>query len=228
MGKSDKKTNPLVTGYLFLYNAACCIGWGLVLVSCVQHIKDKSIESLYNDVELNLKIVQTAAVLEIIHAAIGFVKSPVATTAMQVFSRVWTLWAVMHISPMSQTSLFFTMACTSWALVEVPRYAFYAMNLLGSVPYPLFWLRYSLFAVLYPTGITGELGCMYYSLVDLKGEAESLQEIPFDKFFLMILTGLVILTYIPGSPTMYKHMLKTRRKQFDELKKKKVDEEKKN
>ncbi len=88
------------------------------------------------------------------------------------FSRVWTLWAVMHISPMSQTSLFFTMACTSWALVEVPRYAFYAMNLLGSVPYPLFWLRYSLFAVLYPTGITGELGCMYYSLVDLKGEAE--------------------------------------------------------
>lgn len=88
------------------------------------------------------------------------------------FSRVWTLWAVMHISPMSQTSLFFTLACTSWSLVEVPRYAFYAFNLLGSVPYPLFWLRYSLFAILYPTGITGELGCMYYSLVELLGEAK--------------------------------------------------------
>ena len=227
MGKGEKKSNPVVTGYLFLYNAACCVGWGLCLVKCIQHIRDQSIETLYTDVEMNLKIVQTAAVLEIIHAAIGFVKSPVMTTFMQVFSRVWTLWAVMHISPMSQTSLFFTLACTSWSLVEVPRYAFYAFNLLGSVPYPLFWLRYSLFAILYPTGITGELGCMYYSLVELLGEATSLQEIPVDKFGLMVLTGLVILTYIPGSPTMYKHMLKTRRKQFDELKKKETADDKK-
>lgn len=42
-----------------------------------------SLETLYTDVEMNLKIVQTAAVLEIIHAAIGFVKSPVITTFMQ-------------------------------------------------------------------------------------------------------------------------------------------------
>jgi hypothetical protein len=80
-----------------------------------------------------------------------------------VFSRVWALWAVMNIAPPAQTSIFFTMACTSWATVEVPRYLFYALNLLDSVPYPIFWLRYSLFAVLYPTGITGELGCMYYA-----------------------------------------------------------------
>lgn len=54
-----------------------------------------------------------------------------------------------------------------------------------------------------------------------------MQEIPVDKFGLMVLTGLVILTYIPGSPTMYKHMLKTRRKQFDELKKKEAADDKK-
>ena len=50
----------------------------------------------------------------------------------------------------------------SWALVEVPRYAFYVAALITGdatkkTPYPLFWLRYSLFAILYPTGITGEL-----------------------------------------------------------------------
>lgn len=49
----------------------------------VQSIYFYSIESLYSDVEFTLKVVQTAAVLEIIHAAIGFVKSPVVTTAMQ-------------------------------------------------------------------------------------------------------------------------------------------------
>ena len=44
----------------------------------------------------------------------------------------------------------------SWACVEVPRYLFYAVNLFTEVvPYPLFFLRYNLFMVLYPSGITG-------------------------------------------------------------------------
>ncbi len=50
----------------------------------------------------------------------------------------------------------------SWALVEVPRYLFYVTAIVTGdatkkTPFPLFWLRYSLFAVLYPTGISGEL-----------------------------------------------------------------------
>lgn len=166
-------------------------------------------------VEPVLKVVQTAAVLEVVHSMIGLVKSPWMTAFMQVFSRVWTLWAVMNISPNSQTSIFFTLACTSWALVEVPRYLFYALNLLNMVPYPLFWLRYSLFAILYPTGITGELGCMYMSIFDLWGD-NNLSELPLEKSVLLVLIFMVILTYIPGSPTMYKHMLKTRNKQFKE------------
>jgi hypothetical protein len=44
----------------------------------------------------------------------------------------------------------------SWAAVEVPRYLFYAMNLyMKRVPTPLFFLRYNLFMVLYPSGISG-------------------------------------------------------------------------
>jgi very-long-chain (3R)-3-hydroxyacyl-CoA dehydratase len=140
------------------------------------------------DVEFALKAVQTAAVLEVVHSAIGFVRSPVGTTFMQVFSRVWTLWAVMHISVEAQTSVFFTLACTSWALVEVPRYLFYALNIIDALPYPLFWLRYSLFAVLYPTGITGELGCMYLALFTLKGDFVS----PFDIFVLFLIAMLIL------------------------------------
>ena len=59
-----------------------------------------------------------------------------------VFSRVWTLWAVIVVAPPAQQSVFLAFACTSWALVEVPRYLFYAFNLVDAVPYPLFWLRY--------------------------------------------------------------------------------------
>lgn len=63
----------------------------------------------------------------------------------------------------------------SWSAVEVPRYGFLLWKLLvdsdskpkaagaakpeaeeTNVPYFMLWLRYSLFMVLYPTGITGE------------------------------------------------------------------------
>jgi len=63
---------------------------------------------------------------------------------------------------MSQDQFGAGLMILSWALVEVPRYMFYVSALITGdatkkTPYPLFWLRYSLFAVLYPTGITGEL-----------------------------------------------------------------------
>jgi hypothetical protein len=50
----------------------------------------------------------------------------------------------------------------SWSIVEIFRYMFYALALVSGdatkkTPYPLFWLHYSLFGILYPTGITGEL-----------------------------------------------------------------------
>lgn len=59
----------------------------------------------------------------------------------------------------------------SWASVEVPRYAFYMAALITGdstkkTPYPLFWLRYSLFAVLYPTGIVGELTVFFKAAYD--------------------------------------------------------------
>jgi very-long-chain (3R)-3-hydroxyacyl-CoA dehydratase len=46
----------------------------------------------------------------------------------------------------------------SWSLVEIPRYAYYAVNLIAptSIPYFLTFLRYSLFMVLYPSGISGK------------------------------------------------------------------------
>lgn len=51
---------------------------------------------------------------------------------------------------------------------RIGRYLFYAFGVMGSSPYPLFYLRYSLFAILYPTGIIGEMLTMYAGLPELK------------------------------------------------------------
>lgn len=78
----------------------------------------------------------------------------------------------MHLSTDVGYSPYCALATFSWCLVEVPRYSFYATNILGITPAPLLWLRYSLFSVLYPTGITGELGSTWLALKYLSTHEE--------------------------------------------------------
>lgn len=52
----------------------------------------------------------------------------------------------------------------SWSFTEVLRYVFYALNLLGSEPYPLLWLRYTTFYLLYPTGASSEATLIFSTL----------------------------------------------------------------
>ena len=67
----------------------------------------------------------------------------------------------------------------AWACVEVPRYLFYAVNLFAAgphkIPMPLFWLRYTLFVVLYPAGISGELLQMWHAWPVCKHQHNFLQ-----------------------------------------------------
>lgn len=112
--------------YLIVYNLGCCAGWSLILLSVVQSLasdvsQDGVFESLANvygnssmsiiqALGLNLSlgdllfITQSAALLEIIHAAVGLVRSPVMVTSMQVFSRIVALAAVTY-SPKAQSKL---------------------------------------------------------------------------------------------------------------------------
>lgn len=100
----------------------------------------------------------------------------------------------------------------SWASVEVPRYAFYVAALLTGdatklTPFPLFWLRYSLFAVLYPTGITGELTVFYAAAHDLM----------FSKTFgslIYFYHPILPAIYLIGSPFMIMNMAGNRRSAF--------------
>lgn len=56
----------------------------------------------------------------------------------------------------------------SWSITEVIRYTFYALNLVGLEPYPLLWLRYTTFWLLYPTGAASEAFLIFSTLPDLK------------------------------------------------------------
>jgi very-long-chain (3R)-3-hydroxyacyl-CoA dehydratase len=54
----------------------------------------------------------------------------------------------------------------AWSITEVLRYSYYVFSLLPSreIPYPLVWLRYTTFYVLYPLGAGSEAFLNYSTL----------------------------------------------------------------
>ena len=201
-----------LSAYLVLYNASCMLGWASALVLAVQSLlaTGGDLTQVWAATGLTLQVSQWAMCLEIVHAATGMVRSPVVTVFLQVMSRL-VLVVVCLLSPASSATWWCGMMAISWSLVEVPRYAFYLNGLLGpggqaGTLYPVFWLRYSLFSVLYPTGISGEVGTMLTALSDPAFLAQP--------WLAAALLKTVLASYVPGAPFLYMNMVWNRKAAF--------------
>lgn len=137
----------------------------------------------YDVVGHAVAIVQTAAALEVVHAFTGLVKSSLPTVIMQVYSRLFLVWAITqkyeqvclklpifavnaHVSTFqsSHNALYSTMIL-AWSATEVIRYTFYVHSLArGAVPGVLVYLRYTTFYILYPLGASSEAWLILSSL----------------------------------------------------------------
>jgi len=169
---------------------------------------------MYSSLHLPLKLFQTAAILEVVHAAVGIVKSNPVLTLFQVFSRVFAIWGVLEISPPSQVCIGVPTLLVAWTITEIIRYGYYFLNLIG-MAFIIQWFRYTLFIVLYPIGITGELLCIYHALDHVKKtnlwsvSMPNALNVAFSyHYFLMF----IMLLYIPIFPMLYSHMFAQRRK----------------
>ena len=97
----------------------------------------------------------------------GLVRSPIATTVMQVSSRLLLIWAVVNSYPEEAApSLFYSTMLLAWSVTEVIRYSYFVFNLQGGgVPGFVTWLRYNTFFVLYPIGIASECALIWKASV---------------------------------------------------------------
>ncbi|KAE9416231.1 hypothetical protein Angca_003527 [Angiostrongylus cantonensis] len=202
--------------YLFLYNSVQFAGWGVVLSKTLFGLaKELSFLQLYKSVQIEVELFQTLAILEVIHAMLGLVRSPVGTTLMQVFSRVTLVWPILHVCASARSSVGVPMLLVAWSLTEVVRYSFYALGLFNAVPYFLTWMRYTFFIVLYPLGVTGELLTLISSLPEVAEKKYFSLEMPnplnIGISFYWILVGCALF-YIPGFPQLYSYMLTQRKK----------------
>ncbi|KAG6766690.1 hypothetical protein POTOM_027861 [Populus tomentosa] len=213
--------------YLTVYNWAVFLGWSQVLFLAVKTLKDSGHQHVYNAVEKPLQLAQTAAVLEILHGLVGLVRSPITATLPQIGSRLYLTWVILYSFPEIRSHFLVTSLVISWSIteasimskltcvissmiliffsfltVQIIRYSFFGMKeVLGFAPSWLMWLRYSTFLLLYPTGISSEVGLVYFALPYIKGSEKYCLRMPnkwnfsFDNFYAAI---LVLGIYIPG------------------------------
>ncbi|XP_031478963.1 very-long-chain (3R)-3-hydroxyacyl-CoA dehydratase PASTICCINO 2A [Nymphaea colorata] len=209
--------------YLSLYNWAVFAGWLQVLYLAVRTLIESGHTEVYNAVEKPLQLAQTAAVLEILHGLVGLVRSPVSATLPQIGSRLYVTWGILWSFPETRTHVLVSSLVISWSITEIIRYSFFGMKeAFGSAPSGFLWLRYSTFLVLYPTGITSEVGLIYIALPFIKASDKYCLRMPnkwnfsFDYFYASL---LALAIYVPGSPHMYTYMLGQRKKALSKSKK---------
>jgi len=152
-----------------------------------------------------LNIAQGLAIMEILHAILKWVKSPVGSTAAQVFSRLLVLvlidlfyYHVLETSPIANTGIL--VVSIAWGITELVRYSFYFLGLFDRQPKALLWMRYTFFIVLYPTGVTGEWLIIASPLV-----------LHFTFGWYAAMAAVLALSYIYYFPVLYMYMWKQRK-----------------
>ncbi|KAJ1488137.1 tyrosine phosphatase-like protein, partial [Baffinella frigidus] len=173
------------------------------------------------------QMVQTLAIMEIFHSGAGLVRAPISRAIPQIFSRIATVWWSMEalytfpFTPFPKKERnyqFGVMTLGAWCCAELIRYTFYGINTVDArlVPFPVMWLRYTGFIILYPIGVAGEMLCAYHTLPLIqKGLCPTLGGLlptcsPNAEFLLY----LFLVCYLPGLPFLYFAMLGERKKRL--------------
>ncbi|KAF1873297.1 hypothetical protein Lal_00027335 [Lupinus albus] len=199
--------------YLTAYNWIVFVGWVQVLYHVLKTLKESGHENVYNAAQKPLLFAQTAAVLENLsiffcgnclkfllvfflcgaglhlHGVLdspwfGLVRSPVSATLPQIGSRLYLTWGIL------------------WSFPEIIRYSFFGFKeAFGFAPSWLLWLRYSTFLLLYPSGISSEVGLIYIAMPFIKASEKYCIRMPntwnfsFDYFYAAI---VALGIYVPG------------------------------
>ncbi|TKA73409.1 hypothetical protein B0A55_04272 [Friedmanniomyces simplex] len=202
------------TLYLILYNFVSALLWSVILGRVLLIGGLHGYRNVHVGVGEFTKWTQTLAALEVVHAALGLVRAPLPTTAMQVASRFLLVWLVAFFFPTTVSqSRAYTSMLFAWSVTEVVRYSYFAVNLAyGRVPSWLTWVRYNAFFVLYPLGISSE--CWLVWISQAPGVAR--WGIPWEWF-----CRAVLFIYVPGAYILFTHMMGQRRKVMRSLNEKK-------
>lgn len=199
---------------LALYNLISAIGWGYILYNVMFNYPKVGQPQFFIMTKDIVTLVQCGAIVEILNSILGIVRSPIVTTVAQVASRLLVVIGIFQLLPESENAQGFAYITllVAWSITEIVRYLFYFFTLTfkNGAPKWLIYLRYNLFWVLYPTGVASELLIIYSSL--------NWAQTKYCVWYKWTLIGSM-LSYIPGLPMLFLHMVAQRKKVMRSLRK---------
>ncbi|PKA63255.1 Very-long-chain (3R)-3-hydroxyacyl-[acyl-carrier protein] dehydratase PASTICCINO 2B [Apostasia shenzhenica] len=199
--------------YLLFYNLLQCLGWSLALVSLLRVLfTTLSVRGAYAAAGDLICFLQSVSFLEVVHSALGLIRSGVVLTLLQATGRIHFLLSIVRqiVEVQGHHAVFITLM--AWSISEVIRYSHYTSTILGICPSWLTYLRYTAFIVLYPIGVApGEMWLMYRALPYIK--EKNLYSSFFSKAFISYHTFvLVVLMLYPVLwLKLYLHLFEQRR-----------------
>ncbi|XP_077480413.1 very-long-chain (3R)-3-hydroxyacyl-CoA dehydratase 1 [Stigmatopora argus] len=214
--KRGRGKGTVATAWLTFYNIAMTAGWLVLAMTMMRFYMQKGThKGLYRSIARTLKFFQTFALVEVGHCAIGLIRTSVIVTGVQVSSRIFMVWFVTSSIRQIQNEESVVLFLVVWTLTEITRYSYYTFNLLHHLPYFIKWARYTLFIVLYPLGVLGELLTIYSALPFVRRSGMYSMRLPnkynvsFDYHYCLV---IIMLSYIPLFPQLFFHMLRQRRR----------------
>ena len=154
--------------------------------------------------------------IETLHAATGLVKGTPSSAAVQAFGRTHALLIPYTFTLAQQNEIGLLSLFLVWGISEIIRYPWYTLTTLQICPYPLTWLRYSAFIILYPIGILSELSGYYAAWPQIQtftGYDLVVHGFVVFRFKYWVVFGIIVLYPLAG-PFLYFHMLKQRNKKL--------------
>ncbi|CAL8098378.1 unnamed protein product [Calicophoron daubneyi] len=150
--------HPL-TIYLLFFNVFQLAGFIYVFgMTVLNYLRDGAVipTEAYESIVSRLIVVQLMAVLEPLHALLGWVRGGFVASVLQVFGRNLVLFFILipHEELHSSSSAFWLLF--AWSTIELVRYPYYILSLLGFKNAFLTYLRFTLWIPLYPLGFVCE------------------------------------------------------------------------
>lgn len=177
--------------------------WGYGFVLAIQLLVNGKGRSnyryLWEQCSLPIAFFQTLQMMEVVHAIVRFVPSNPFTTFTQIISRLIVVWGILVPLVDARSTIGVPLILLAWGLAECTRYIYYALNIYGLNVYPITWLRYTLFMVLYPMGVSGEMFCMAGAIPIIAARKMWSIELPNPlniSFYYHYIVVIIMLSYI--------------------------------
>jgi very-long-chain (3R)-3-hydroxyacyl-CoA dehydratase len=160
----DLKNTYAVRVWLVTYNLVNTLGWLYVFTWIFYHWIFEGLESLkysFEDTKMLVSFLLSIVILDLVHEALGWVGNADISVFVRAHCKVlrrshmyfMALWFV----PETQRHVTTGIMLFLWAMLDLIRYPFYALNTFRISPYGLTYARYSSFIILYPAGFVSEI-----------------------------------------------------------------------